>query len=285
MKPSTRGVRAIRCMAAGFAIFWGAGSWAQAPDMPASNAAAPSGELVNVPSRDGVTQRMYVETSTATPAWVVILFAGDDGALHLGVNGPTTLMGNFLVRTASYWVRKGDAAVLIDTPSDHANGVDDAFRLGEDALRDVEAAVDALRQRFPAARIALVGTSRGTVSVGNVLERRPGVADAFVLTSPVSLARNGQAGLSGLNVDGTKSRVLVVSNRRDACPPAEFSAAASLAGKNHFDLIAVESTAGGGSSRRNCGGRSPHGFSGIEDEVLGDIDSWLAAHVPPRAQH
>jgi len=264
-------------------MLWGAASPAQEPAVPTPNPAAPSAGLVTIPTRDGVTQSLYVETSTATPAWVVVLFAGNDGALHLGPSGPTTLRGNFLVRTASYWVDRHDAAVLFDTPSDHANGVDDVFRLGADALKDVEAAVAALRQRFPSARIALIGTSRGTVSVGNALERDPGVADAFVLTSPVSIARNGQAGVSGLLADGTKARVLVVSNRDDACPPALFSAATRLAQRNHFDLVAVESTTGGGRGK-NCTGKSPHGFLGIEDEVLGGIDRWLAASAPPRGQ-
>jgi predicted esterase len=261
-------------------MVWAAVSWAQTPDAPAPNAAAlPSGELVSVAARDGITQNLYVETSTATPAWVIVLFAGDNGALHLGANGPTTLRGNFLIRTASYWVQQGDAAVLIDTPSDYPDGVDDTFRLGQDALRDVEAAVAALRQRFPSARIALVGTSRGTVSVGNVVEHHPDLANAFVLTSPVSIARNGNPGLSGLNADGTRSHVLVVSNRNDACPPALFDGAAELAAKNRFDLIAVESTAGGGNRRADCTGRAPHGFYGIEQQVLDDIDRWLAASV------
>ncbi|REG60069.1 hypothetical protein B0G80_2852 [Paraburkholderia sp. BL6669N2] len=269
----------MKRIAVGLGILFAISSWAGEPEGLASSAAAPSGELVTVPSRDGVTESLYVETLGATPAWVVVLFAGDDGALHLTADGPTTLLGNFLIRTAPYWVRQGDAAVLIDTPSDYPNGIDDGFRLGKDALRDVQAAVKALRQRFPSSRIALVGTSRGTTLVGNLLERNPDLADAFVLTSPVSIARNGRAGVSGLDADGTKVRVLVVSNRHDACPAAMFYGAERLADRNHFDLIAVESTDGGGDRVTDCGGHSPHGFLGIENEVLGDINGWLTASV------
>ena len=264
MKHSIRGLGI-----AGWLMLSGAVCAAQ-PSAPAA------GELISVSTRAGVTQSMYLSTSTPTPAWVVLLFAGDDGALHLSANGPTTLRGNFLIRTASYWQQKGDAAVLIDTPSDHANGVDDDFRLSADALQDVDAAVGALRQRFPSSRIALVGTSRGTVSVGNALQRNPALADAYVMTSPVSIARNGQPGLSGLSADGTRSHVLVVSNRSDGCAVALFSGAARIAQENHFALIAVESNNGGG-RRAECTGRSPHGFLGIEDEVLGDIDGWLGS--------
>jgi hypothetical protein len=267
----------MKCIAAALAILFAINSWAGEPQSVANHAAVSSGELVTVPIQDGVSENMYVEASGTAPAWVVVLFAGDDGALHLTADGPTTLRGNFLVRTASYWVQKGAAAVLIDTPSDYPNGIDDSFRLGKDSLRDVEAVVEALRQRFPSSRIALIGTSRGTVSVWNALARAHDLADAFVLTSPVSIAQGGKAGVSGLDVDGTKARVLVVSNRHDACPSALFYGASHLAERNHFDFIAVESTGGGGDRRSDCGAHSPHGFLGIEDEVLGNINSWLAA--------
>jgi predicted esterase len=260
----------------GLGMLFAATAWAGEPQGQASHAAAPSGELLTLPTRDGVTESLYVQAPGVTPPWVIILFAGDDGALHLKADGPTTLGGNFLIRTASYWVQQGDAAVLIDTPSDYANGIEDRFRHSADSLRDVEAAVQALRKRFPSSRIALVGTSRGTSSVGNVIERNPGLVDAFVLTAPVSIARKDRAGVSGLNTDGTKLRVLVLSNRNDACPAALFYGAKQLADKNHFNFIAVESTDGGGDRQAECSGHSPHGFLGIEDQVLGEINRWLA---------
>ena len=256
-------------------MLFAATAWASEAQGPAGNAAVPSGELLTVPSRDGATESLFIQAPRATPPWVIILFAGDDGALHLKADGPTTLRGNFLIRTALYWVQQGDAAVMIDTPSDYANGVEDAFRHSRDSLRDVEAAVQALRKRFPSSRIAVVGTSRGTSSVGNVLEHKPSLADAFVLTSPVAIARKDRAGVSGLKADGTKLRVLVISNRNDTCPAAMFYAAKQLADKNHFNFIAVEST-DGGDRQAECSGHSPHGFLGIEDKVLGEINHWLA---------
>ena len=242
------------------------------------------GELVSLPSRDGVTQGIYIETRTDNPPWVIVLFGGNEGALHLSADGPTTLKGNFLIRTAQYWVRQGDAAVLVDTPSDYANGIDDGFRLGKDSFSDTEAVVKALRQRFPLSKVALVGTSRGTVSVGNALERDPGVANAFVLTSPVSIAQRGKAGVSGLDADGTKIRVLVISNQHDACPAASFYGGKRLAERNHFEFIAVESTEGGGDKQADCGAHSPHGFLGIESQVLGAIQGWLNNDQPAATQ-
>ncbi|MEA3119713.1 MAG: hypothetical protein QOI13_2983 [Paraburkholderia sp.] len=234
---------------------------------------------MTLPSRDGVTQSIYVQSPSDNPPWIVVLFGGNDGALHLSAGGAITLTGNCLIRTAEFWVNHGDAAVLIDKPSDNADGVDDSFRPGKDSFTDTATIVRALRQRFPSSKIALVGTSRGTVSVGNAIESILIMAGAFVLTSPVSIARRRNVGLSGMHVDGTKYRVLVVSNQHDACPASPLYGGKRLAERNHFDFIAVDSAEGGGSVQADCGGHSPHGFLGIEDAVLA-INGWLTGQAP-----
>jgi pimeloyl-ACP methyl ester carboxylesterase len=149
------------------------------------------GDLVTFATRDGVTQSIFVESLSSSPAWVVVLFGGTPGALHLDATGATTLKGNFLIRSAHHWIDRGDAVVLADAPSDHAPGVDDLFRHGKESFADTQAIVAKVRERFPTSKIALVGTSAGTVSVGNALERDPNIADAFVLTSPVTVSRTG----------------------------------------------------------------------------------------------
>ena len=246
-------------------------------------AVADAGELLALPSRAGATESVYIEAPVAAPDWIVLLFAGGDGALHLSAAGPAGLRGNFLIRTARYWPGHGAVAALFDAPSDHADGMSDVFRLDDAHLQDVAAAVAALRQRWPAARVALIGTSRGTVSVGSVLKRRPTLADAYVLTSPVTLPMLDGPGLSGMSWARGQARVLVLSNRRDGCHASPFSGAQALAQANGFDFVAVESTRGGNSFRQDdqCGAHAPHGYLGIETEVLDDIRSWLAGGPAP----
>lgn len=233
-----------------------------------------AGELVSVKSRD-VTQNVYLDSTSASPAWIVVLFAGSDGVVALADNGPTSMRGNFVVRTAPYWTKAGDAAVVFDAPSDEAEGMGDEFRLSDAASQDVAAVVTELKRRYPSARVALVGTSRGTITVGNVLLRKPDIADAFVLTSPITIAVRGEPGLSGVTWPRNKARVLVVSNEHDGCVASPFGAAQRMAADNHFDFIAVSSTAGGGNRRAECGAQSPHGYLGIEAKVLEVIDGWL----------
>ncbi|MEN2473738.1 hypothetical protein [Burkholderia sp. GS2Y] len=233
-----------------------------------------AGELVSVKSRDG-TQNIYINSPSTPPAWVIVLFAGSDGVVALSENGPTNEQGNFLVRTAPYWATVGDAAVVFDAPSDQAKGMDDEFRLSGAASQDVVAVVTELKKRYPAAKVALVGTSRGTITVGNVLLRNPDLADAFVLTSPVSIAVHGKPGLSDVAWPQNKARVLVLSNEHDVCAASPFWAAKRMAADNNFDFVAVSSTMGGGNKHAECGGQAPHGYLGIESTALAAINEWL----------
>ena len=237
-------------------------------------ATAHAGEFVTLPSRADATQGIYIDAPKSQPAWVIILLPGWNGSMRLSDQGATLLAGNFVVRTSSYWTDSGSAATLFDTPSDHADGVKDHFRLSKDAVKDVETAVSEVRKRFPNSKVALLATSRGTITAGNVLKRDPAVADAYILTSPVTQANKGQLGLSELSWPDNKARVLVVSNEHDGCDVSPFDAAKNLASANGFDFIAVSSNL----SKRNadeCGANSPHGFLGIETSTLDAIRKWL----------
>lgn len=260
-------------------IAWAAGLLA----MCCLGAAASAGELLQLPSRPGVTQGVWLDTPSAppsgpSPAWVLILFAGDKGTVTLTDTGPRHYKNNFVIRTAPYWTAHGDATMIVDTPSDNPDGMSDPFRLGDAAAQDVAAIVAAARQRYPQAKIALLGTSRGTITVGNVLKRSPGLADAFVLTSPVTVPKGTQTGLAGLDWTGVHARVLVVSNEGDGCTVSPFANAKDLAAKNGFDFIPVSSDEHGVTG--DCGPESPHGYLGIESQVLDAMNGWLEGKGP-----
>lgn len=233
------------------------------------------GDFVSIPTRAGVTQSLFIATPAQKPAWVIVLFGGTPGALHLGPNGATTLKGNFLIRSAQHWIDDGEAVVLVDTPSDHTEGVDDDFRYGKDSFVDTQAIAAKVRERFPEAKMAFVGTSAGTVSVGNAMKRDAKIADAFVLTSPVTVSRKGEATIADLDTDGTQNRVLVVANVGDQCPSSPPDVAKRLAQNRHYAYVEVNSNEGDSNGAGRCGGHSPHGFLGIEMDVLKAIQGWL----------
>ncbi|KGX30380.1 hypothetical protein [Burkholderia pseudomallei] len=238
------------------------------------------GDLATFPTRDGVTQSLFIEAPSENPSMVVILYSGGDGITRLDQTGATSRRGNFIVRTAHFWVEHGYVAALTDAPSDLQNrGMDDYYRRSEDALTDQKFIIAQVRKRFPNSKIALVSTSRGTVTVGNVLQHAPELADEYVLTSPESVATR-HPGIADLRVPkGYESRVLIVSNKNDVCPVAHYAGGKRLASRNDVAFISEESNEGGGDKEANCGGHSPHGFLGIERKTLEDINGWISERL------
>ena len=86
--------------------------------LTASTAYAQSPQVVDVPSRPDVTQRILIITPDK-PKAAVILFAGGDGGLTLEADGRIPkLGGNFLMRSWQLFVDQDLTTVVIDAPSD-----------------------------------------------------------------------------------------------------------------------------------------------------------------------
>ena len=93
--------------------------------------AAIAQERVDLPSRPGVTQSIYV--TTARSPWAsVILFPGGSGVVG-------AVRNNFLIRVAPKFAAAGMTVAISDAPSDHASGMDAGFRAGDAAAVDTAA--------------------------------------------------------------------------------------------------------------------------------------------------
>jgi len=77
-----------------------------------------SAQVIDVPTRPGVTQRFLYSAPPDAQA-AVILFAGGHGGLQIADNGKLAWgNGNFLVRTSQLFADQGLAVAVIDAPSD-----------------------------------------------------------------------------------------------------------------------------------------------------------------------
>ena len=98
-----------------------------------------------------------------------------------------------------------------------------------------------------------------------------------MLTESVSIL--GASGETVFSADPGEVRVpaLVVANQDDRCnvaPPAEAPhIAASMTRSADVQVLAVRG--GIQRSRKACGSLSPHGYYGIEEMVIGQIDGWM----------
>jgi len=223
-------------------------------------------ERTELPTRPGVTETVFV-SAAAKPFASAILFPGGSGAVALTRN-------NFLIRVAPRFAAAGVTAAVADAPSDHAGGLDTRYRAGPDAADDMAAVVSML-QRRAAVPVWLIGTSRGSISAANVAVRLgpPRIA-GVVLTSSV-----WTGGMAAVPLGDLRVPVMIVHNHDDTCRNSPFegaeSAMAGLTAAPVRQLLAVS----GGTLRSNpCEAMSPHGYLGIEDQVVSPIVAWIKAH-------
>jgi hypothetical protein len=233
-------------------------------------------DLVNLPTRPGVTQPFWVMRPPATPVASVILFAGGTGALG-SAHRSALHSNNFLIRSREKFAAAGFLVASVDAPSDHADGLD-TFRSSAEHATDIAAVIAYLRQRA-AVPVWLIGTSKGTISAANAAARlKSGGADGLVLTSSMAVQTRRVLPINAsVDVAAITVPTLFVHNKEDACPACAFSAVPALmdqfANARKKALIAVS----GGSPPESepCEALSRHGYLGIEDEVVGDIVRWI----------
>ncbi len=223
-------------------------------------------ERVDLPTRPGVIQPIYVTVARA-PWASVILFPGGSGAVG-------AVRNNFLIRVAPKFAEAGIMVAISDAPSDHSSGLDTQFRASDAAAVDT-AAITAFLKTRAAVPVWLVGTSRGSISAANAAVRlgSPRIA-GVVLTSSV-----WSGGMEAVPLDKMRVPVMIVHNRDDSCGASPFAGATQAYNALGATPMRALLPVSGGALRGNpCDAMSPHGYLGIEDQVVSPVVAWIKAH-------
>jgi hypothetical protein len=243
-----------------------------------------SEQVVSVPVADNVTlSYLLTQKDDSHPDWILVMFPGADGAMQLAQTSDGVismrLKNNFLVRARTLIVDDHFATAIVDAPSDQPSGYSDAFRASSRHAQDVTKVAADLHTRFPAAKLVLVGTSRGTISSAYLGRALPDSWDAVIHTSTLSSPARGQAmPLAGFNYGEIHPRQLFVHHVDDGCYLCSFSAAKHIAEDGH-DFIAVS----GGSARGNpCEAMGHHGFYGQDAAVVAAMKAWIGGADWPK---
>jgi len=234
-------------------------------------------QVVDIPTRPGVTQRMVVLTPEA-PKAAVVLFAGGHGGLQIYPGGSFRWgEGNFLVRTRGLFAEQGLTVAVVDAPSDRQSPPFlSGFRQTPQHAEDIKAVIAWLREqrKIP---VWLIGTSRGTQSAAYVatqLAQAEG-PDGLVLTSTILTDRRSRS-VTEMPVERLHLPVLVVHHEQDGCQHCRFSDVPALMdklkGASRTKLLAFT---GGISQGDPCEARAHHGYNGQEREVVAQIAAWI----------
>lgn len=139
------------------------------------------GTLFKVPTRTAVKTTLFWEPVEGAKA-TVFLFPGGAGGFGKFEDGKAT-GGNFLVRSAPYFIANGFNVAIFGRPNDMELGW--AERSEPSHMTDVRAVLDFVKQKSTAP-IWIVGTSRGTISAAaSVIHIQDPAIAGLVLTSSV----------------------------------------------------------------------------------------------------
>ena len=211
------------------------------------------------------------------PRGVIVMLPGGTGDIGIERDGEIRRGNNFVVRTRDLWLARGYGVLIPDTIA-HASlrGI----RSTPHYAAIVGDLVTLAREQSPGP-VFLLGTSQGSIAAMNgAAHLGPGLITAVVMTESVS--RMG--GLEETVFDAAPDRVrvpaLIVANDRDACqvsPPEDADRiAAAMSASPSVEVLRVS---GGETGSKTCGSLSPHGYLGIETNVVSRITTWMA-HVP-----
>jgi hypothetical protein len=230
------------------------------------SASASAQERIDLSIRPGIIQSLYF---TAAPSAVasVALFPGGSGVV-------AAVRNNFLLRVAGRFSTQGINVAVLDAPSDQAAGMGTSFRQSTQHADDIAGVIAMLKDRSPVP-VWLVGTSRGSISAANGAARigPPRVA-GVVLTSSVWLN-----GMAGVPLEQIRVPVLVVHNHDDGCRHSPFGdTSIEMARMRQAKVKELLAVSGGSLRSAPCDALSPHGYYGIEDQVVPTIIAWIKSH-------
>jgi len=231
--------------------------------------AAAQAIVQDVPTASGSERVLF--TGPVTPRATVLMFAGGPGNVQFDSSGRiVSLAENFLLRTEQLWLARGFGFATIGSTSSLLG-----VRHTPAYADQIAHAIDFVRSRANAP-VWLIGTSQGSIAAANGAAHLPGRVQGVVLTSSVAgMGRSGETVFDS-DLGAIAVPALVVSNRFDTCPIAGPNYApqilAALARAPRKDVIHVESHDVRGDP---CEAQSPHGYLGIEAEVVGRIADWM----------
>lgn len=236
-------------------------------------------ELVQVPSRPGVTVPIAIEPPTGQAVAWALLFVGGNGVLQLDTTGAPTapLAALYIISDRNVLRSAGIGVVLVDVPSDQRSGIDPRFRRSEQHMADVAAVTTTIRQRFRRP-VWIIGHSNGGITAAAVARALSGTArpDGLILASPtvIKIHPNPARPFPPFSYAGA---AMVAAHQGDSCtysPPSDsalVSQAFSQARPNTLRMFS------GGSAGRGdpCLPRSLHSFNGMGREVMSAFASFI----------
>jgi hypothetical protein len=245
---------------------------AQALDAP-----SPNERMIDLPLPGGDDQRVLFLVPPK-PKAVIVMLPGGSGDVGLTRGGDIHHDDNFVVRTRELWTVRGYAVLILDS-IDHADLR--GMRSSPQYARLVNSLIGFAHDQV-AVPVFVLGTSQGSIAAMNgAAHTPPGTLAGVILTESVSVMGGSHETVFDADPQDVRVPALVLANQDDRCDVAPPSMAPKIAAAMSQDPdVKVAAVSGGVSqSSKDCGSLSPHGYYGIENQVVNLICDWMQRHL------
>jgi hypothetical protein len=248
------------------------------PLSPASaGAATPAERIVDLPLHNGDHQRVLY-AAPANPKATIVMLPGGAGEVGIRRNGDLRHDDNFVVRTRALWINRGFAVLIPDAlDGDNLRGM-----RSSPAYAGLVGDLVQFAHQQSTGPVFLLGTSQGSIAAMNgAAHIDPSQLAGVVLTESVSVLGGSHETVFQADPQEVRVPALVVANRDDRCdvaPPANAPRiAAAMSASPSVKVVQVS----GGIQRSSnaCGSLTPHGYYGIETQVVDAIAGWMAQQL------
>ena len=249
---------------------------------------ASSVSLVKLESRPGIEQK-FILIKPDSPIAGVVLFEGGHGGLNLYSTftepGLKWNENGFLARTRKKFADQGFMVALVDSPEDKKK-MDAIWRMSSEHAEDMKAVVKALKKEANVP-IWVIGMSMGTFSAANTAIMLSPEVNGLVLVSSITRSKKDwriypshPRGIINMNFNEVLMPTLIVSHKEDECElsPAKDAPDLEAELKNSKKLEVLYFTGGKKAVSKPCLPLSPHGYYGIEEDVVSAISNFIKSN-------
>ena len=250
---------------------------------PASVAEGITTAVRDLPLDGGGYQRVLFYGPKDGMRGIIVMFPGGTGDVGIERDGTIRHDDNFVVRTRELWAQRGYGVVIVDAIGHQSmRGKRSAL-----AYATVTREILAFAHSVSNVPVWVMGTSQGSIAAMNAASHTEhwGLA-GVMLTESVSVLGKSQETVFDAHPQDVRVPALIVANRDDRCwvaPPSKANAIADAMRNAPSTVLFVE---GGTTQSSNaCSSLSPHGYWGIDDKVVGEIENWMlgASHFRERS--
>jgi pimeloyl-ACP methyl ester carboxylesterase len=252
---------------------------------PGSTAIADARDTLvrDLPLDGGGYQRVLFYGPKAGMRGIIVMFPGGADEIGIERDGAIRSGDNFVVRTRELWARRDYGVVIVDA-------IDHRSMRGQRSTAEYAAVTQTIlgfAHSLSTVPVWVMGTSQGSIAAMNAAAHA-GQSElaGVVLTESVSVVGKSRETVFDAHPQDVRVPTLVVANRDDRCRVAPPSMANEIAHAMRDAPATVLFEQGGvARSSNDCSSRSPHGYWGIDEKVVDDIDQWMQRVSPAAADN